>query len=127
MSLASSQARPLATHPNAPTLFAMILNLQVRAAEASAPPLPPNIVARSNTPSTGDRYPSDETRRTSPPISTQLSALLWRSALNVTRDPCLAGLHVVLTVCVGVVVGTLFWDLHRLNGSTAGVQVRAGS
>lgn len=61
--------------------------------------------------------------RPSPSLGTQLNALLRRSALNVARDPYLAGLHVVLTVCVGLVVGTLFRDLGRLNGETAGVQV----
>lgn len=61
--------------------------------------------------------------RASPPLPTQLSALLRRSALNVARDPYLASLHIVLTLCVGLVVGSLFKDLGRLNRSTAGVQV----
>lgn len=62
--------------------------------------------------------------RTSPPLPTQLSALLRRSALNVARDPYLAWLHIVLTLCIGLVLGSLFKDLGRLNGRTAGVQVR---
>lgn len=64
-----------------------------------------------------------ETTRKSPPVATQLNALLRRSVLNVARDPYLAALHLLLTVCVGLVVGSLFRDLGRLNGSTAGVQV----
>lgn len=61
--------------------------------------------------------------RTPPPLAVQLDALLRRAALNVGRDPYLAWLHVLLTVCVGLVVGSLFRDLGRLNEVTAGVQV----
>lgn len=86
--------------------------MKVRAAEASGPPAT-------------SLYGFDlETTRESPPVATQLNALLRRSALNVARDPYLAALHVLLTVCVGLVVGSLFRDLGRLNESTAGVQVR---
>ena len=96
----------------------------MRAAEASAPP-PPAFVSGfvRNVRPRRNHDPCDDAWGTSPPLATQLSALLWRSALNVARDPYLAGLHVVLTVCVGLVVGSLFWDLKRLNESTAGVQV----
>lgn len=84
----------------------------MRSAEASGPPAT-------------SLYGFDaETTRVSPPVKTQLNALLRRSALNVARDPYLAALHLLLTVCVGLVVGSLFRDLGRLNGSTAGVQVR---
>ncbi|CAN0243469.1 unnamed protein product, partial [Ectocarpus sp. 8 AP-2014] len=89
---------------------------QVRAAEASGPP-PTSLFGI---------HGSATIRRTPPPVCTQLSALLQRASINVARDPYLAGLHIVLTVFVGVVVGSLFRDLGRLNGCTAGVQDRLG-
>lgn len=95
-----------------PLAHRMFRSIQVRAAEASGPP-PPSLLDIDA-----------EAWRKPPPITTQLSALLRRSALNVARDPYLAGLHLLLTLCVGLVVGSLFKDLWRLNGSTAGVQVR---
>lgn len=84
----------------------------MRAAEAAGPPVTSLLGFDA------------ETVRESPAISIQLNALFHRSVLNVARDPYLAALHVLLTVCVGVVVGSLFRDLSRLNGCTAGVQVR---
>lgn len=90
------------------------VHTQVRTAEASYA-----------SPATNGVEGVDVTAVRPPPyLGTQLNALLRRSALNVARDPYLAGLHVVLTVCVGLVVGLLFRDLGRLNEETAGVQVR---
>ncbi|CAN0134673.1 unnamed protein product, partial [Ectocarpus sp. 4 AP-2014] len=85
---------------------------QVRAAETSGPP-PTSLFGIHGSATIG---------RTPPPVCTQLSALLQRASINVARDPYLAGLHIVLTVFVGVVVGSLFRDLGRLNGCTAGVR-----
>lgn len=85
---------------------------QVRAAEASCTSTRSLVAVNSAS-----------SPRTPPPLAVQLDALLRRSALNVGRDPYLAWLHVLLTVCVGLVVGSLFRDLGRLNEVTAGVQV----
>lgn len=61
--------------------------------------------------------------RTLPPFRTQLDALFGRAVLNVIRDPYLAWLHVLLTIAVALVIGTLFPNLKSLNRETAGIQV----
>lgn len=58
-----------------------------------------------------------------PPMYVQLRALAGRAMLNVTRDPYLAALHLVLLPLVGLLLGGLFGDLRRLNEETAGIQV----
>lgn len=109
---------PAGGESQTPTIPSLVLSdllswSKVRAAEASGPP-PTSLFGI---------HSSAARRRAPPPVCTQLSALLQRASINVARDPYLAGLHIVLTVFVGVVVGSLFRDLGRLNGCTAGVQV----
>lgn len=58
-----------------------------------------------------------------PPMYVQLRSLSGRAMLNVTRDPYLAALHLVLLPLVGLLLGGLFGDLRRLNEETAGIQV----
>lgn len=86
---------------------------QVRAAEAASSQL---------TVAGGDGGHGCPTR-TLPPFRTQLDALFGRAVLNVIRDPYLAWLHVLLTIAVSLVIGTLFPNLKHLNRETAGIQV----
>ena len=83
----------------------------MRRAEAAAPA------------SLGDMPGDGTSTNRTPPMITQLRALTGRAFLNVARDPYLAGLHVVLLPCVGLLSGTSFGDLRRFNEETAGIQV----
>lgn len=95
--------------------------MKVRAAEAVAPPLS-SLVWHTK----ASRVCRRGNSRT-PTVATQLRALAGRALLNVARDPYLAALHVVLTPLVGLLVGSMFGDLRRLNEETAGVQVGSGN
>ena len=66
-------------------------------------------------------YCGSASRTASLPV--QLKALFGRALLNVARDPYLGALHVLLLPLAGLLMGTLFGDLTRLNEETAGVQV----
>lgn len=93
---------------------------QVHSAEQNAPPrLANSIHSRRNTCGACAR---GDTGRT-PLIPIQVKALAGRALLNVVRDPYLATLHLLLTPLVGVVVGSMFEDLRRLDSESAGVQV----